>query len=197
MNFTINSEEKKTLLAEARETITAKLERRQPEYHLEPSLAKAISDGTSALTKPCGAFVTLRKGETRQEPRKLRGCIGRMIASTPLQQTVRIMALEAAFDDPRFPPLNAGELSGVSIEISALSPMEICKDPSSVEVGVHGLYLRHRGRSGVLLPQVPVEQGWNQSEYLEYICVKAGLPPGSYEEEGAELFTFTAVVFEE
>jgi AmmeMemoRadiSam system protein A len=193
MNFTITPEEKKALLEEARETIAAKLEKRQPEYSLEPSLEKAIAEGSSALSKPCGAFVTLHTRVNGQ----LRGCIGRMIASSPLEKTVRAMALEAAFGDPRFPPLEAGELSRVVIEISALSPMERCNDPRSVKVGVHGLYLSHRGRSGVLLPQVPVEQGWNLDEYLDYICVKAGLPPGSYEAPGAELYTFTAVVFGE
>jgi AmmeMemoRadiSam system protein A len=107
------------------------------------------------------------------------------------------MALEAAFGDPRFPPLQKDELPRCTIEISALSPMERCPDPRSVKVGVHGLYLIHRGRAGVLLPQVPVEQGWNQEEYLDYICVKAGLPPRSYEAPGAELYTFTAIVFGE
>jgi hypothetical protein len=118
-----------------------------------------------------------------------------MAAATPLQKTVRIMALEAAFGDPRFPPLDASELPQIDIEISALSPMELCPDPASVKVGVHGLYLIHGGRSGVLLPQVPVEQGWNLDEYLDYICLKAGLPSRSYELPGAELYTFTAVVF--
>jgi AmmeMemoRadiSam system protein A len=107
------------------------------------------------------------------------------------------MAGEAAFGDPRFPPLAKDELSLCHIEISALSPLEKCSDPYSIEVGVHGLYLMHRGRAGVLLPQVPVEQGWNQQQYLDYICVKAGLPPKSYEADGAELFTFTATVFGE
>jgi AmmeMemoRadiSam system protein A len=107
------------------------------------------------------------------------------------------MALEAAFRDPRFPPLEAAELSKIDIEISALSPMEPCEDPRSVKVGTHGLYLKHRGRSGVLLPQVPVEQHWSLDEYLDYICVKAGLPARSYEAPGAELYTFTATVFGE
>jgi uncharacterized protein (TIGR00296 family) len=75
--------------------------------------------------------------------------------------------------------------------------MEICPDPRQIKVGVHGLLLSHRGRTGVLLPQVPVEQGWNLEEYLDYICVKAGLPAGSYNEPGAELYTFTAIVFGE
>ena len=196
MNFTITDQEKETLLAEARETIAAKLERRQPQYRLEPSLQKAVEEGTSALSKPCGAFVTLHVKNDRGD-RKLRGCIGRMSASGPLEKTVRAMAIEAAFGDPRFPSLDAPEFPRIDIEISALSPMELCKDPRSVKVGTHGLYLIHRGRSGVLLPQVPVEQRWSLDEYLDYICVKAGLPPHSYEAPGAKLYTFTAVIFGE
>ena len=196
MNFTITAEEKKALLAEARETIAAKLEKRQPQYRLELSLQKAVEEGSSSLSKPCGAFVTLHVKDSRGT-QNLRGCIGRMIASTPLEKTVKTMAIEAAFGDPRFPPLEAAEFPNIVIEISALSPMELCPDPRSVQVGVHGLYLIHRGRAGVLLPQVPVEQGWDLDEYLDYICVKAGLPPRSYEAPGAELYTFTAVVFGE
>jgi AmmeMemoRadiSam system protein A len=120
-----------------------------------------------------------------------------MSASLPLEATVHTMALEAAFGDPRFPPLQAAELPRCSIEISALSPMELCPDPRQVRVGVHGLYLIRGGRAGVLLPQVPVEQGWDLDEYLDYICVKAGLPPHSYEAPDAKLYTFTAVVFGE
>jgi AmmeMemoRadiSam system protein A len=107
------------------------------------------------------------------------------------------MALEAAFGDPRFPPLEAEELPRCSIEISALSPMGPCPDPRQVKVGVHGLYLIRQGRAGVLLPQVPVEQGWNLDEYLDYLCLKAGLPPRSYEAPDAKLYTFTAIVFGE
>jgi AmmeMemoRadiSam system protein A len=120
-----------------------------------------------------------------------------MTASLPLIETVREMAKSAAFGDPRFPPLKKDELEHCHIEISALSPMIPCPDPKQVKVGVHGLYLRRGGRSGVLLPQVPVEQGWNLNEYLDYICIKAGLPPKSYEAVDAELLTFTAVVFGE
>ena len=195
MNFTITDEEKEALLAIARDTIAAKLEGRQGNYRLTPSLQKALDDGDSALSKPCGAFVTLHSRIGAKQ--NLRGCIGRMIASTALEKTVRTMALEAAFGDPRFPALGKHELNDIVIEISALSPMEKCPDARSVKVGVHGLYLIHRGRAGVLLPQVPVEQGWNLDEYLEYICIKAGLPPRSYDEPDAELYTFTAVVFGE
>jgi AmmeMemoRadiSam system protein A len=195
MELVISPEEKQTLLAEARESIAAKLEGRRAAYRRGPALAERIASGESALGKPCGAFVTLHI--TAPEGRRLRGCIGSMAASRPLEDTVRVMAQEAAFGDPRFPPLEAEELGRCSIEISALSPLEPCGDPRSVRVGVHGLYLIHRGRAGVLLPQVPVEQGWDLDQYLDYICVKAGLPPGSYQAPGARLLTFTAEVFGE
>ena len=182
MEFTITADDQKLLLSEARESITAELERRGPSY--------SKTQHSGVLGEPCGAFVSLHIG------RSLRGCIGRMAASQPLVETVRLMAREAAFDDPRFPPLKKDELQLVKIEISALSPMSLCLDPRQVKTGVHGLYLKANGRTGVLLPQVPVEQGWNLDEYLEYICIKAGLPPGSYTLPGS-LFTFTAFVFGE
>jgi AmmeMemoRadiSam system protein A len=192
MEFTINPEEQRLLLADARESIAAKLEGRKPHYqHGEDG----ESAPDSALRQPCGAFVTLRKHSGRE--RNLRGCIGRMTANLPLEEVVRVMAREAAFGDPRFPPLRPGELEQCHIEISVLSPMTVCPDPQKVEVGVHGLYLTKGGRSGVLLPQVPVEQGWNLQQYLDYICIKAGLPPESYNAPDATLQTFTAVVFEE
>lgn len=191
MDFTIVEEEREALLKDAREAISATMENRLPVYSRSLVLKETARSGFSALIKPCGAFVTLHKEG------QLRGCIGRMVAAKSLEATVRTMAVEAAFGDSRFPPLTKDELNICNIEISALSPMEPCNDPLSVKVGVHGLYLVHKGRSGVLLPQVPVEQGWNLNEYLDYICVKAGLPPHSYDEPGANLFTFTAVVFRE
>jgi AmmeMemoRadiSam system protein A len=120
-----------------------------------------------------------------------------MASPDPLEKTVRVMAAAAAFGDPRFPPLSGNEWPACDIEISVLSPMEICEDPRQVRVGVHGLYLTLGGRSGALLPQVPVEQGWNQDEYLDYICVKAGLPPRAFADPKARLLTFTATVFGE
>ena len=185
MNFVMTEDERRFLLTAARETITARLEKRDPVY---PCIVRG---NDSPLLKPCGAFVTLHKGKD------LRGCIGRMSAVLPLEETIKQMAVQAAFGDPRFPPLGKDELLSISIEISALSPMEICLDPRSIKIGVHGLFLVYRGRSGVLLPQVPVEQGWNLDEYLEYICIKAGVPPESYKNTEASLSVFTALVFGE
>jgi len=190
MSFTIDQEEQKILLAQARESITAGLEGRKA------SFVQTEFGEHSNLIKPCGAFVSLHLTNASGE-RSLRGCIGRMTANLPLVETVRLMAKEAAFGDPRFPPLKPEELTRCHIEISALSPMSPCPDPRQVKVGVHGLFLIRNGRSGVLLPQVPVEQGWNLDEYLEYICIKAGLPSGSYKAHDAQLYTFTAFVFGE
>ncbi|QQO10903.1 AmmeMemoRadiSam system protein A [Breznakiella homolactica] len=191
MNTLITQEEQSALLRDAREAIAARLEQRPPEYERSEALQAAAEAGTSALVRPFGAFVTLREGKN------LRGCIGRMAASEPLEKTIRTMAQEAAFGDPRFRKLRQEELNRCTIEISVLSPMELCPDPQTVTVGVHGLYLIYGGRAGVLLPQVPAEQGWDRDQYLDYICVKAGVPGGSYRQPGAELYTFTAAVFGE
>ena len=193
MEFIITAKEQKLLLTQAREAITAKLEGRKPSFEI--SKDKSEIGKNSNLNTPCGAFVSLHT--IGASGRSLRGCIGRMAANLPLIETVRLMAKEAAFGDPRFPPVKIDELKNISIEISALSPMIPCHDTRQIQVGVHGLLLTGRGRSGVLLPQVPVEQGWNLDEYLDYICVKAGLPPGSNEAPDTQLYTFTAIVFSE
>jgi len=187
MEFTITKDEQQILLTQAREAITSKLEGRKPSWQGE------IGENSSLKT-PCGAFVSLHM---KDSGRSLRGCIGRMAANLPLLETVRLMAESAAFEDPRFPPLKEDELSNLHIEISALSPMSPCPDPRKVKVGVHGLLLTGRGRSGVLLPQVPTEQGWDLDQYLDYICVKSGLPQGSYNAPDTQLYTFTAIVFGE
>jgi AmmeMemoRadiSam system protein A len=184
MSFAIGTEERRYLLASARESIAAELAGRAPVWPPRPVPA-------GALDARCGAFVSLHQGG------RLRGCIGRMTASGPLEETVRLMAREAAFADPRFPPLEGPELARCLIEISALSPPEPCPDPRKAVVGVHGLWIIHRGRSGVFLPQVPVEQGWGLEEYLDQLCRKAGLPPGSADEKGARVYSFTATVFGE
>jgi AmmeMemoRadiSam system protein A len=126
----------------------------------------------------------------------LRGCIGRMVADTPLEKTVRDMAMAAAFEDPRFPPLGRSELDSIDLEISVLSPMEPCR-PEDILPGAHGAYLSKGYRSGVFLPQVATEQGWNRETFLEHLCYKASLPSGAYLDPDARLMRFTAVVFGE
>ncbi|MBU0936711.1 MAG: AmmeMemoRadiSam system protein A, partial [Spirochaetes bacterium] len=120
----------------------------------------------------------------------------RMNSAAPLIQTIQEMAVAAAFQDPRFPPLNQAELALVDIELSILSPIKASK-PKLVQPGLHGVHLHFHGNSGVFLPQVATEQGWDRETLLENLCYKAGVPSGSHLLPGAVLQTFTAFVFGE
>ncbi|MEW5775102.1 MAG: AmmeMemoRadiSam system protein B [Thermodesulfobacteriota bacterium] len=142
-----------------------------------------------ALENPGAAFVTLKRhGE-------LRGCIGQMEARMPLADCVARMARSAALEDPRFPPVSPQELPGLDLEITVLTPMRRIADPGEVQVGRHGLYVRNWLRGGVLLPQVPVEWGWDREEFLRQTCRKAGLGPDCSRDKGTELWVFEAEVF--
>ena len=124
------------------------------------------------------------------------GCIGNMVGREPLWQNVWRMARAAAFEDPRFPALDAEEWPHCHLHISVLGPLSPCPDPARIVIGRHGLLLRLGMRQGVFLPQVPVEQGWDLGQYLEHLCRKAGLPAGSWRDPQALLFWFESLVFE-
>lgn len=144
---------------------------------------------TELLRRELGAFVTLTLEGN------LRGCIGNVLGSGPLYQTVWNMARSAAFEDPRFPPVAQREFDALKVEISILGPVEPCPDPAEVEVGRHGLIMSRGGRSGLLLPQVPVEWGWNREQFLAQTCRKAGLPESAWRDPGTQIFWFEAEVF--
>ena len=141
------------------------------------------------LAERRGAFTTLHiEGE-------LRGCIGYVFPVATLYQTVAETAVSAAFDDPRFYPLGAEEAPLLKIEISVLSPLlPIAAD--EVQIGRHGLVVTYRARRGLLLPQVPVEHGWDRETFLSQTCIKAGVEPDAWK-MGAQLEAFTAEVFGE
>ncbi|MCD4656391.1 MAG: AmmeMemoRadiSam system protein A [Planctomycetes bacterium] len=148
-------------------------------------------EGSAIFDEHFGAFVTLHKHGN------LRGCIGFIEGIGPLWETVRNLALKSAFEDPRFPSLTESELGECDIEISVLTPLEVCPDPEKIEIGKHGLYIRKGFYSGLLLPQVPTEWGWNREEFLQHTCNKAGLPENSWKDDNSELFWFSAIVFSE
>jgi AmmeMemoRadiSam system protein B/AmmeMemoRadiSam system protein A len=178
-------------LTEAQRAELLKLARAAIAEYLKSGTLPAYQSDDPALNRHAGVFVTLT------EEGELRGCIGRMQADeTPLYRTVQDMAVASATSDPRFPPLAADELSRVSIEISILSPMRRIADVQEIVVGTHGLMLVEAGHRGVFLPQVPVEQGWNRDQYLENLCLKAGLLANCMS-ANPELYTFTALVFGE
>lgn len=178
----LSEKEKEELLQIARKTLeTCLSERKIPD--LKPASAK--------LTEPGGAFVTLHKEG------RLRGCIGRFEAPDPLYQTVQKMAVAAATEDPRFPPVQSAEIDGLHIEISALSPRRRIGDINEIKVGEHGLSVEKGFNRGCLLPQVAVEENWSREEFISYTCLKAGLPPDSWKTEGIKIEVFGAEVFGE
>src|SRR4030095_11106281 len=153
--------------------------------------SKAIKEADSReLLERRGVFVTLH---TRGE---LRGCIGVPEPVSPLFQAAQECALSAARLDPRFSPMTEVELPEVKVEISVLSPLETIESIDSIVIGVHGLLLNHQGRRGLLLPQVPVEHGWDRERFLEQLCRKAHLPATAWR-EGAKIQRFSAFVFGE
>jgi AmmeMemoRadiSam system protein B/AmmeMemoRadiSam system protein A len=177
-------------LAEAQREELLSLARATIETHLEGGAIPDYETDDLLLARRTGAFVTLK------EHGELRGCIGHTWADQPLYQVVQETAVSAATGDPRFPPLTPEELADVTVEISILSPFRRVTDVEQIQVGVHGLMIFASGGRGLLLPQVPVENGWDRETFLEELCRKAGLPAGCWQ-EGATLYAFTAVVFGE
>jgi bacillithiol synthase len=147
----------------------------------------------AALGRPGAAFVTIRAGDT------LRGCLGHVAADRPLGAVVRDMTVAAARDDPRFPPVTAEELPALTLEISVLTePATLAPvDPACIAIGRDGLMVQRGHRSGVLLPQVATDQGWDGERFLAACCRKADLPPDAWREPGVGVFTFQADVFAE
>jgi len=173
--------DRQALLSLARATLEAFLAKRPLP---EPELS------SPALREPRGVFVTLTRDGS------LRGCIGRIEATRPLAEGVREMAAHAA-RDPRLDPVTADELPRLRIEISVLTPLRRIVGPADVRIGEHGLVVRGRGASGLLLPQVATEYGWDAVTFLRQTCRKAGLPPEAWREEGVDLAVFGAEVFGE
>ncbi len=141
------------------------------------------------LKEKRGAFVTLKKKD------QLRGCIGYIDAIKPLHQTVREMAVAAAFHDPRFPKLSSEEFEQLTFEISVLGPLLRISDIHEIEVGKHGLYITRGRNSGLLLPQVATAYGWGRITFLEETCHKAGLPPQAWKDKDTKIYIFSADVF--
>jgi AmmeMemoRadiSam system protein A len=172
-----SSEERGLLLGLAHQAISATLEQR------EISLAPP----SPHLAEPRGAFTTLYyRGD-------LRGCVGYVFPVASLYRTVAESARGAAFDDSRFPPVTRDHAPELRVSLSVLSPLHPLR-PEQVEIGRHGLLISQGYYRGLLLPQVPLEHGWDRIAFLEQTCRKAGLPPNAWQ-TGAKLEAFTAEVF--
>jgi len=179
--FALTAEEKAGLLKMARASLTGYLAGRAEIDDLS---------GRDKFRAPRGVFVTLTKAGA------LRGCIGFVEPILPLGRAVIRAAIYAATEDPRFRPVTASELDDLLIEISVLTPAREISDPNLVKVGPHGLIVEKNGLRGLLLPQVPVDNGWDRETFLDETCVKAGLPRDAWR-RGAKLSVFEAIVFRE
>jgi AmmeMemoRadiSam system protein B/AmmeMemoRadiSam system protein A len=179
----LSRDQRKELLKIARDAIN---------YYLENGKKLEVKSGDKVLNSEMGAFVTLHKKGT------LRGCIGNMVGRGPLYLTVRDMAIAAAVEDPRFPPVTKDEMKDIDMEISVLSPMEKIDDYNMIEMGKHGVMVRSGWRSGVYLPQVATETGWDRDQFMNSLCAhKAGIQPDAWKTGGCDIYVFTAEVFGE
>ncbi len=172
---------------------------RQELLHLaRKTIEKFLASGSRAHF-PCanpdfneqrGVFVTLHRGG------ELRGCIGYPLPYKPLWQAVIDNAIAAATEDPRFPAVTAVELPELDIEISVLTVPQKVSGHEQVQLGRDGIIISQGCQRGLLLPQVPVEQGWSLEQYISYGCRKAGLPADEWK-RGVQIETFQAEVFAE
>ncbi|WP_022847480.1 MULTISPECIES: TIGR00296 family protein [unclassified Desulfurobacterium] len=145
-----------------------------------------------------GVFVTIKTHPHNQ----LRGCIGFPEPVMPLIEATIDAAISAATRDPRFPPMSPEELDNVTFEVTVLTPPELIeappeKLPEMIKVGRDGLIIRCGFTSGLLLPQVPVEWGWNEREFLSQTCIKAGMPPDCWKSPYCKIYRFQGQIFKE
>lgn len=158
------------------------------EEYVRGNVLKILETDDPALNQLSGVFITLRKAGA------LRGCIGQLWAENPIYQAVQENTIAAATRDPRFSPVMVEELGDISVKISVLSPLHKINKINEIIVGTHGLMIEYVGRRGVLLPQVPLERGWDRTTFLENLCLKAGLPPNAWK-DNPTIYSFTSFEF--
>jgi len=182
----LSNDEGKLAIRSARETL---------EYSIGKKPGPAL-ELTPVFEEKRGVFVTLTKNG------QLRGCIGFPYPVIPLGDAIVQAATAAALEDPRFPPVKKDEVPAIDLEVTVLTvPVPMGGDPRNrpgqVVVGKHGLIARGMGTSGLLLPQVATEYGWDARTFLDHTCLKAGLPKESWLDPRVEILTFEGQIFSE
>ncbi len=180
--MTLSPQQRTRLLAIARNAIGAIHRGEQP----------AIAAVEERLLQPAGAFVTLSDRDGA-----LRGCIGSIRAVLPLAHAVSTSAINAAFHDPRFPPVAVDELPSLHIEISVMGPVIRVQSVEEIVIGRDGLIVTQGPRSGLLLPQVASEYGWTLEEFLAHTCNKAALNHDAWRSQETWIERFSAEIFSE
>ena len=188
-------EDGKTLIKFARDNIEYFLKNDRPIPVLE-NIKYKFSD-------KYGAFVTLNSYPISDN--SLRGCIGYIEPSYPLYDAIHKVSISSAIEDPRFSSVSLKEMDDIVIELSILTPPELLKVKSPDEykneivIGRDGLIAEKGWRRGLLLPQVPVDhdRNWDVETFLNHTCMKAGLHVSAWREEGTNIYSFKAILFEE
>jgi uncharacterized protein (TIGR00296 family) len=193
MSFELTQQEGEFLVKLARATVETYLE--------SGKINRSPKDTPQKLFEKCGVFVTINT--QHETERDLRGCIGYPYPTSPLVEAVIDSAINASTQDPRFEPMTKDELGSVVFEVSVLTPPEQVKTENpkeyvhSIKVGEDGLIIERGYHKGLLLPQVPIEWGWQEEEFLCQCCMKAGLPPDSWLTKDAKIYKFKAIIFDE
>lgn len=179
-----------------------KLARKAIETYLQKKKKISIPPNTPPILKEkSGVFVTLNKIIDDHE--ELRGCIGYIEPIKPLVVATIDVAIAAALEDPRFPPVKLHEMRDITIEVTVLTPPKkiVVSSPneylSKIKIGRDGLLLRYKFFSGTLLPQVPVEYNWDVETFLEHLCLKAGLPITCWKDPEVEIYAYQGIIWKE
>lgn len=188
----LTDEEGKIALAAAKFAVYDKVAKT---VNTEKAAPPDISD-YEIFNEKRGVFVTLT------EEGELRGCIGYPYPVLPLGEALHDAAVSAAVRDPRFMPVRENELAAIEFEVTILTPPELltcsaAERPKNIEVGRHGLIIKDRGMSGLLLPQVATEYGWDAEEFLMHTCIKAGTDRDAWKRDDTALYTFEGQIFSE
>ncbi|MAX36182.1 AmmeMemoRadiSam system radical SAM enzyme [Gimesia sp.] len=179
----LSSDQEQALLQQAAAVVAGTVTRSRP---------VDVPLGDLQDTTVSGAFVSLKR------QKQLRSCCGSFGKPQPLGQALQQAAVRAAKDDPRFPPVSPSELAHLDLEVWLLSGLEAVPEQGAdrveaVIVGQHGLQIQADGRSGLLLPGVPLDHGWDAEEFLNQTCIKAGLPPTAWKDPGTTLMRFQGI----
>jgi|Deesub1362A_J573_1020465.scaffolds.fasta_scaffold00166_30 hypothetical protein len=169
------------------------------EYIREGRVIDPPKEYPKKLSQNAGVFVTIETYPSKE----LRGCIGYPEPIMPLVDATIKSAIAAATQDPRFPHLTKYELEHIILEVSILTPPELIRVKSpkdyldTIKIGEDGLIVEKGLNRGLLLPQVPVEFGWDTEEFLSHTCMKAGLLPDSWFDINTKVYRFKGVIFSE
>ncbi|MGZ0171268.1 MAG: AmmeMemoRadiSam system protein A, partial [Planctomycetales bacterium] len=136
-----------------------------------------------------GIFVSLKRQG------RLRSCMGSFGATMPLLKTLVDSSRRTATADPRFPRISAVEVPHLELEVWLLfapEPVNVQGEAriGEVTIGTHGLQIVRGNQRGLLLPGVATDNGWDSEEFLDNVCIKAGLSPTAWKEPDTILFRF-------